>query len=750
MSTPLLFITLLALPIEDVRVLPQGADEALVISISGLQSGMPYTDDQATNAIRKLYASGYYDYVSIDTSLVDSKINITIQVEEPPKLEKLEIVGNRKLKTNALEKAVAADSGATLSAKQLFDWERKVREEYKKKRFLLAKVSTRLIESSKPGYAVARIEIEEGSGVHIKTISFVGNDNVSARKLKWRMKNHERGYIILTGRFDDKKFKEDIEKIEAYYHDHGWIDARVTETELPIDSLGTLYIVIHIDEGQRFFAGDFNFEGIEVLPESTLTKAVIIEKKEPYSLMDAQLSVARIQRAYWEEGYIYAVVDPLENLRGDTVDVTYRIREGIPARVKRVIIEGNSGVRENAIRREIALLPGSIFKYSKVERSQRNIFNLNLFSDVKFYPQELEGSEGEIDLVFQVVEKPSGQFGAGVTYSAEYGIMGNVNLTHPNVFGGAENGQITLEKGSKFTQASVGLTEPWLFDTPTMLGGELYYRTQRYTPGSLAYDKVSLGGTIQTSRPLPLDYTRGGVSLRVENVDIDSVEGENFPTDSIWGFPPDAYPMLTVSTTFSLVRDARDYWVNPSSGSYFSESIEFAGGPLGGKVDFIKEILELHTNFPLAWEKKVVLTQKVRFGYVTGYKSTDIVPLYERFTPGGTSYDGIVRGYDNFSLGTYSGGSCLGGKTMAVFNTELKVKITPQLALIGFFDAGNAWESLDRVNFSELRKGVGAGIRFESPFMGVMGFDAGFGLDYPKGTTLAERFRPHFQIGRTF
>ncbi|MBN2378712.1 outer membrane protein assembly factor BamA [candidate division WOR-3 bacterium] len=742
-----LLVSLIGLPIGQVRVIPSGADANLITSISGLYTGLEYTDEEASGAIRKLYTSGHFDYVAVDTSLVDSKVNVTIQVEQPPKLARIEIVGNRKLKTNALEKAIAADSGAVLTARQLFRWEHAIREQYKKKRYLLAEVDTRLIESDREGYAVARIQIQEGSGVRIQSITFKGNQNVTEGKLKRRMKNRSKWFILRSGRFDDKKFKQDIDKIEAYYHDRGWIDAKVTETELPIDSAGNLDIVIHVDEGKRFYTGRFVFEGIEALPESTLTKAVILEENEPYSLMDAQLSVARIQRAYWEEGYIYAAVDPLENLRRDTVDVTYRIREGIPAHVRRVLIEGNSTVRENVIRREVMLLPGSVFKYSQVERSQRNIYFLGLFDDVRFYPEEIEDSEGEIDLVFQVEEKMSGQFGAGITYSAESGIMGNVELKHPNVFGGAQSGHIRFEKGAKVTQASIGLTEPWLFDTPTSLGGELYYYTRRYSlSGGVAYDKQSLGGVISASRALPLDYSRGGVSFKVERVNLGEVDGYTFPTD----ISTEDYPKNTISTTFNLTRDARDYWINPASGSYFKEQIEFAGGPLGGDVDFIKEILDIHTNFPLAWERKVVLTQKMKFGYITSYEPGDEVPLYERFYPGGISYDGMVRGYDNFSLGTTSGSSYIGGRAMTVFNTELKVKVTPQLALLGFFDAGNAWEDLGRVNLSELKKGIGVGIRFEIPLMGVMGFDAGFGLDYPKGSRLADIFRPHFQISQTF
>jgi len=256
----LVFLSLISVPIGQVRVLPSGADANLIITLSELDIGMPYSDEVASRAVRKLYSTGYFDYVALDTTLVDSKIQVTIQVEQPPRLQKLEIVGNRRLKTKTLLKELEVDSGAVLTARQLFDWERRIREQYKKKNYLLVNVSTRVIEADNPGYAIARMEIKEGRGVKISSISFEGNENIPEGKLKRKMKNRSKWFIIRSGRFDEKKFKEDIERIEAIYHDKGWRDAEVAGTDLPIDSLGNLDIVFHIDEGRRYYPGKDSFE----------------------------------------------------------------------------------------------------------------------------------------------------------------------------------------------------------------------------------------------------------------------------------------------------------------------------------------------------------------------------------------------------------------------------------------------------------------------------------------------------------
>ena len=90
--------------------------------------------------------------------------------------------------------------------------------------------------------------------------------------------------------------------------------------------------------------------------------------------------------AYYEEGYLDTRVVPSEIVRGDTVDVSLQIFEGQPWTIRRVDIAGNTKTREKVIRREIELRPGDVYQQDLVQESQRRIFILNYFKDVKFSP----------------------------------------------------------------------------------------------------------------------------------------------------------------------------------------------------------------------------------------------------------------------------------------------------------------------------------------------------------------------------
>ena len=65
-----------------------------------------------------------------------------------------------------------------------------------------------------------------------------------------------------------------------------------------------------------------------------------------------------------------------------------------------------------------------------------------------------------------------------------------------------------------------------------------------------------------------------------------------------------------------------------------------------------------------------------------------------------------------------------------VFNTEILFPIMEQYGIRGvaFFDVGNAFSEAEGFSFGDLRKSVGAGVRWMSPF-GPLRVELGFPLN---------------------
>jgi outer membrane protein insertion porin family len=452
-------------------------------------------------------------------------------------------------------------------------------------------------------------------------------------------------------------------------------------------------------------------------------------------------SLMEMYSIFGEGGYIYASVVPHESVRSDTiVDVEYEIVENNPAHVRLVDIEGNRRTREKVIRREIDLMPGRIFKRSLLVKSQRAVFNLGFFEDVLLDSKPVN-EQGDIDLIFQVKEKATGQIGMGVAYSATDKMTGYLTLSIPNLMGRGESSYIKLETGEKKKNVEVGFVEPWLFDTPMSAGLDLFYVTRE----RVGYNDKHVGASVTASRPIPWpEYTKAYWTYTLEKVEYnvdDSTKVGSYILSQVG-------KRTASSTRLTLVRDSRDSFFNATMGTRNMVMGEFSGGYLGGQVKYQKYEAESRWYHPFIWKNAVML--RVRGGYVDGYTAGEVVPVSERFLLGGVG-DWGLRGYSDFGydIGPRdSFGNPLGGKVALVTNAEYKIFLAKGIYWLFFADAGNIWEGLKDVKLEskdDLKKGAGFGIRLEIPMMGVMGFDFGYGFDQKNPS-----WQPHFQIGTTF
>lgn len=746
MIFPLLFAVLTALDkagaeklvLVKVTASTQTADSVLVVRTAGLVVGQEYTQarlrTELADAVRRIYELGLFSQVAVDTSIVSDGVSVRFRTKEYPRLQRLEFNGYRRVRLKDLEAKVKAQTGEVLSGKKIFDWQEAIKQMYKEKGFLLVRVEPVLSAADSAGWASLTYQIEENEPVRIRNIEIVGNESFTDPQIEIKMVNRQKTWYR-KARFREEEFAKDLERIVDFYKEHGFLDCRVIDYDINYNQ-GWADIVIRLQEGEPYYFGSVTFVGDSVLSRDQLRALVRFKPGSRYNAKLAQQTLTDLYAAYSEEGYIYASVVPTEEMRADTVDITYNIVEGRPALVRLVLIEGNEQTMDKVIRRNISTLPGYRFRRSEVMRSQRDVFNLGYFEDISL-SHRIADSAGSIDLIYRVKEKKFfGTVGAGVTYSASEGVTGYIELQQPNLLGRGQTASVKVEKGGKRTNAQIGFSEPWLWDMPVSAGADVGYLTTTYD----YYNKQELGGGVSFSRPLPLDYARGSIGVRISDAYVPpSSISPSYKPRGPYNIFRDTVHKTALSPTVTFFRDSRDYIFNATSGSVTSYSF----GISVGDIRFHRHVVDISQYFPLFW--KFAVMGRARMGLISGFSESDTVPLYERFRPGGTGPDGI-RGYPDGSVGPKDGGYYIGGQAEAVFSLEYKLRLSPQLSFLAFADAGNAWNSIRQFNLSDMKRGAGVGVRIEIPMLGRLGFDLGYGFDRAGGG----RWEPHFQLGQTF
>ncbi|PWB76410.1 outer membrane protein assembly factor BamA [candidate division GN15 bacterium] len=790
------------------------ATSSLILGVSAIDKGSPLNPAQVQETIRRLYGLGMFSDVSIDAEQVTGGIRVIIHVKELPKLTGLSFSGNQEIKSKTLTEKLKLGVGGYISPYLIEQKQEEIRQLYSEKGYFQAVVRPELTYNADSTGASLKYAIDERSKVKVRQVILTGNKQVKANDIIKVMRNRKRGFLK-SSTFAKDKYDEDLEKIIDEYHKKGYIDAYLISDSNTIDTaLNQMTIYLDVYEGPLYYFGTTTFKGNEELKTPLLESLMKYKEGMVFSSDQYDKSLTEIYTTYQEIGHLHIRVDDSRTTRQDSIlDITFDITEGLPSHIGLVKIVGNTKTKDRVIRRELSVLPGQVFNRSLLIRSIRDVMALNYFSNAE--PTPIDLPNGDVDLELKVQEKQTGQISAGAGYNSQDGLVGNIGLGIPNLAGNGQNLAFTVERGKNRNSLSVSFTEPWLFSRPTLLGTELYSTNRRWLDDT--YTEGRRGGSIRLGRRLrwPDNYFRVYASYRLEqdrfndfsdafrksesyysNAYRDTTQnrpagtGRNFVyfgwrdqgalPGSVLNYDEQWFTSSQVALTIS--RDSRNLPEFATKGSQLSYTFEKNGGFLGGYWHYDKHTINVAKFFPIIG--KMALAAKIQYSVITSPDGDNRILLSDRFYPGGTAFDGIVRGYDDgtltpdslptprvdtvlyyfdrtasdpnatpdsISTGTVQGSRVtVRGKYLLVTNFELQIPLaSQQLYGLLFFDAGNSWLYRRTITgFGSLYKGVGVGFRIVVPGIGTIGFDFGYPLNKKLGQT--QKIHPHFQIGTTF
>ncbi|MBC8527445.1 MAG: outer membrane protein assembly factor BamA [Candidatus Cloacimonetes bacterium] len=708
----------------------------LIQSASGLALGDIYSSENIANAIRYIYNLGLFANIDINKLTDEKGVKIIIKVTELPIIQSIIITGNENIKKEDINSEIFLIKGDYLSGEKKFEIRNRILTLYYEKGYRFA--SVKFIEKPlKENKIELTISINEGLKITVKDITFSGNSHISSKKLRSEMKTKASSFFR-SGGFKLDKFEEDLQRIVEFYHSKGFIDASIVDWVSEYDEQGNLFIEIKIFEGNQYKLGSVLVKGNSRFSDKAIISQLKIKKGEIFNQEEFNDKLNTIYSMYIEEGYLYSIINKDIQTKGEHINIVIEITENTRARVRQIFIEGNKKTREKIIRRQLAIVPGDYIRQSLLFQSQRNIYNLGFFEPNIGLDYQPINAEGDIDLTFTVEDKESGAANLGVNFDQQDKLVGFIALSHNNLFGKAWGIKLQWEFSGVKQNYDISFTNPYFLDTNTLVGFDVYHTKRNWTDWN--YRVYRTGGGFRIGTIIPwINYSRITSGYAITQKKYEIIEPTGDTSQNVQDLV-DTGKKIISNMFVTLERDSRDNIFRPTAGCLVRSFTELAGGPLGGKENYYKEIMQTNWYIKLFW--KVAFGMKWRIGYVKEFGQTSNVPPDERFYPGGTGPDGI-RGYPDRSVIPPSSD---GGRAELITSSEVTIPIsTDQIIGVLFFDAGNSYNYFSELNVQGLKKGSGIGIRIMSP-MGLLGFDYAYGFDREE----KNKWQFHFQFGSTF
>lgn len=708
----------------------------LIISTSQLETGELYSQDDINTAIKNLYGLGLFKDISIFTRDYEDGLEVVISVKEWPVINSLEILGNEEVKKKTILSEISLGRGEYFSDRRKFKIRNKILALYREEGFQLAAIEFQE-EELENNRINLNIEIMEGDEVRIKEIVFNGNKNMPSDELRGEIKTKPKGFFR-SGKFELEKFKEDLVRIEDFYKSKGYINAEVLDWNTEYEEDSKLKMVIDVFEGNRYKLSDIAVEGNTRFDENQITSKLDLQKGEVFNEEEFNKKLADVRSMYFEDGYIYSTINRELDTKNDSVDITLNINENTRAKVRKIFIKGNKKTEEKIIRRKLAISPGDYFRQSLIMQTQRNIYNMGFFEPNIGIDYQPINDEGDIDLIFNVKDKVSGNANFGVNYDAINGFVGFISLAHNNLFGEAKKAEVKWEFSGKKQDYDISYTDPYVFNTNLLAGIDIYHTQNQWDDWN--YEVHRTGGGFRIGSKIPwLNFSRFTTGFSLTNKEYKILHKDNEVIDELQNLV-DEGKQISNSMYLSLERDNRNNIFRPSQGSYTKLYTEFAGSILGGNEEYVKQILQTNWHFPLFW--KFAFGMKIRLGNIQPIGSADIVPLDEKFYPGGIGPDGI-RGYPDRSIEPED---AEGANAEFITSYSINFPLSgDQIVGLAFLDAGNSYRDFSAINPHYLKRGAGVGVRVQTP-MGLIGFDYAYGFD----RDVNNKWEFHFQFGSTF
>ena len=704
--------------------------------------------------LRNLYRSGLFK----DVQLQRDSGQLIVVVQERPAIAKIEFDGNVLLKTKDIEgalKQVGLKKGRIYNKNVLAKLELELERIYYNQGKYGVKLAIN-VKNLDDNRVAIDIKIVEGFPAKVVQINIVGNQAFNDVILEEQLKiGIPSWWAIFSSRdkYSKPKLQNDLEILKSWYLDRGYMKFSIVSTQVSISpDKKDLYVNINIDEGDLFTVKASKLAGKLVIDETELKQLIFIQDGEDFSRNKIQQVIILIKQRLGKEGYARVKINVIPEVDDEKNEIVlgFNIDPGKRYNVRNIRFEGNMDTFDEVLRREMRQMEGAWYDSTIIERGRVRLQRLSYVGEVGINLIDVENSDDQVDLIYNIKERLSGSINLGAGFSESDGILFNFGISKDNWFGTGNSLSFKLDRSSVTKSASIFYTNPYYTIDGVSRGFNVFYReTDASETNSSDYVLNVLGGGVNYGIPLS-EYSRltFGLTLKVAELfdtlnspdevksflysppatgsaqSADCAEVGVLNSDGITLKTPtavacavgDGEKYTTLSPFVGYIYDTRNRTVFAEKGMYHSVSVEIS---LPGSD------LELYkTSYSAEYYKpaigKSVLLFKHALSYGGGYgKGLRELPPYEKYTAGGIR---SLRGFRSQTLrsdeGTidsfnrsYGGDFRITGSLEYIFpppgNSNLRFGL--------FYDFGNVFTNINKFEARELRSSIGIALNWLTP-----------------------------------
>jgi outer membrane protein insertion porin family len=703
--------------ISDIRVEGlQRISEGTVFNYLSVDKGDVLTAATARQAIRSLYKTGFFSEVDIKR---EGTIMV-IDIQERPAIAKISLSGNKAIKDEDLFPVLAdigLAEGEVYQPQSLDRIKQELVKQYFSQGRYAVSVESRVTNMDRNRVRIAII-VKEGDTAKIRHINIVGNTLFTDKEIEDDFESKIPPFWKIWSKDDQysrEKLSGDLEKIRSYYQDRGYIDANVESTQVAISpDKKDIYITANIIEGEQYSIDKIQITGDLVIEEATLRRLIMTQDNDVFSRKKMEQSVENITAVLANIGYAFANVNPIPQIDRDNrlVTINYFVDPGKRVYVRQITFIGNTGTKDEVLRREMRQFEGGWFSQAAIDRSKIRLQRLTYFESVNIETPAVPGTDDQIDVVVTIEERAAGSFSVGLGYSQLQGLIASLSVQQDNFLGTGKRVGLGLSRSSIVTNFNLSYDNPYWTEDGISRGFYLRYSEfDRRGANISTFTSTEAAAGINFGVPLTeVDYVRAGFGIRRTDLNIGVNEFVPFipdpddpdmqicvnpDHDNICGEPyiaPRPFDPLSHSldhngngvisnserefnvfdVNLAWARDTRNHFLNPTRGSI--QRLTFEVAVPGSSREYYKLNYRFAKYFPVwaglvfsyrgdvgfgdAYDNYDATSLATPVGLVPGIEPDCLVeeilfldtdlPFYEHFYGGGVR---DIRGFEDNTLG---------------------------------------------------------------------------------------------------